>query len=130
MTRRVALGASLGAACGAAWGCMASAAAQTPAPDAWLSRGTAELQVLDKVSAHAATLTLKVGQAADNASLSIAVRACVVRPPSMPADAAAFLDIQDSRPGAPGFHGWMFSNEPALSMFEHPIYDLHLVACR
>ena len=108
----------------------AAAAAQTPSGDQWLPRGTAELQILDKVSAHATTITLRVGQSADNASLSIALRACEVRPPNMPPDSAAFLDIQDSRPGAPGFHGWLFGNEPALSMFEHPIYDIHLVACR
>ena len=107
-----------------------AAAAQAPGGDPWLPRGTAELQILDKVSAHATTLTLRVGQAADNASLSISLRACLVRPPTMAPDSAAFLDINDSRPGAPGFHGWLFSNEPALSMFEHPIYDIHLVACR
>jgi hypothetical protein len=111
-----------------------AAAAQTPGPASspgpdWLPRTTAELQVLDKVSAHATPLTLKVGQAADNASLSITLRACMVRPPDREQDSAAYLDIQDSRPGAPGFHGWMFSNEPSLSMLEHPIYDVRLVSC-
>ena len=107
---------------------VAQAPVAPPSAD-WLPRTTAELQVLDKVSAHATALTLKVGQAADNASLSIALRACMVRPPDKAQDSAAYLDIQDSRPGAPGFHGWMFSNEPSLSMLEHPIYDLHLVSC-
>ncbi len=114
------------------------AVAQTPAkpdapppsaPNTWLPRTTADLQVLDKVNARATPLTLKVGQSADNVSLSITLRACEVRPPDLPQDSAAYLDIKDSRPGAPGFHGWMFSNEPALSMLEHPIYDLHLVGC-
>ena len=98
--------------------------------DAWLSRDTADLLVLDKVTAKATPLTLKVGQAADNASLSIAVRACSVRPPDQVQDAAAFLDIQDSRPGTPGFHGWVLHNEPGLNMLEHPVYDVHLVGCR
>ncbi len=31
--------------------------------------------------------------------------------------------------GAPGFHGWVFANEPALNMLEHPVYDIRLVAC-
>ena len=99
-------------------------------PDSWLPRGTADLQVLDQVNAHASPLTLKIGQSADNASLSIALRACMVRPPDLPADAAAYLDIADSRPGAPGFHGWMFANEPAVAMLEHPIYSVRLVGCR
>ena len=95
----------------------------------WVSRDTADLTVLDKVSAQSVPLTLKVGQRADNVSLSITLRNCVVRPPDMPADSAAYLDIIDSRPGAPGFHGWLFANEPAVSMFEHPIYDIRLVNC-
>jgi hypothetical protein len=104
----------------------------TPAPSTpgnWVPRDTADLLVLDKVSAKSTALTLKVGQAADNASLSISLRACSVRPPDQPQDSAAYLDIKDSRQGAPGFHGWMFSNEPAVNMLEHPVYDLRLVGC-
>ena len=107
-------------------------ASDVPAPSTpgtWLPRDTADLLVLDKVNAKSSGLTLKVGQAADNASLSISLRACDVRPPDQPQDSAAYLDIKDSRPGAPGFHGWMFSNEPAVNMLEHPVYDLRLVGC-
>ncbi len=100
------------------------------APDGWLTRDSADLLVLDKVNAKSGKLTLKVGQAADNASLSIALRACAVRPPDQAQDAAAYLDIKDSRLGAPGFHGWMFANEPGLNMLEHPVYDVKLVGCR
>ena len=106
------------------------AAPAPSAPGGWLPRDAADLLVLDKVSAQSAPLALKVGQAADNASLSIALRACVVRPPDQEPDAAAYLDINDSRPGAPGFHGWMFKNEPGLNMLEHPVYDVRLVGCR
>ena len=99
-------------------------------PGTWVPKDTADLLVLDKVNAKSSGLTLKVGQAADNASLSISLRACNVRPPDQPQDSAAYLDIKDSRAGAPGFHGWIFSNEPAVNMLEHPVYDLRLVACR
>ena len=99
------------------------------APDTWQPRDTAELVILDKVNAKATSLTLKVGQAAENASLSIALRACVTRPPDLPKDAAAYFDIVDSRAGAPGFHGWVLANEPSVSMFQHPIYDVRLAAC-
>ena len=47
----------------------------------------------------------------------------------MPADAAAFLDITDSNPGMPGFHGWMLADEPAVSMLQHPVYDVRLAGC-
>ena len=98
-------------------------------PGTWLQRDTADLLVLDKVNAKSTALTLKVGQAADNASLSITLRACAVRPPDQAQDSTAFLDVRDSRPGAPGFHGWMFANEPSVNMLEHPVYALRLVAC-
>ena len=100
------------------------------APDTWLPRDTADLVILDKVNAKSTPLTLKVGQAADNASMSITLRSCVARPADLPKDSAAFFDIKDSRPGAPGFHGWMLANEPSVSMFQHPIYDVRLVVCR
>ncbi len=100
-----------------------------PLPDSWVPRDTAELRVLDKVSAKSTPLTLRAGQEAENASLSIALRACAARPPDMAQDSAAFLDIRDSHPGVPGFHGWVFSNEPAVSLFEHPIYDVRLLGC-
>jgi hypothetical protein len=112
------------------------AAADAPAPpsgsppDTWLPRTTADIQVLDKVNAQSGTVTLKVGQVAENASLSITLRGCAVRPPDLPQDATAYIDVADSRKGAPGFHGWIFANEPSLSMLEHPIYDLRLLACR
>ncbi len=87
------------------------------------------LQVLDKVNAQTTTLTVKVGQTVAYASLSIAVQACVVRPPDLPQDAAAFLTITDSHPDQPGFTGWMLKSDPSLAMLEHPLYDLRVAAC-
>jgi hypothetical protein len=112
------------------------AATDVPAPasssptDTWLPRTTADIQVLDKVNAQSGTVSLKVGQVAENASLSITLRGCAIRPPDLPQDATAYIDVKDSRKGAPGFHGWIFANEPSLSMLEHPIYDLRLLGCR
>jgi hypothetical protein len=97
---------------------------------AWQPRGTAELRVLDKVSARVTPLSVKVGASAGLGSLTVAVRGCLVRPPDQPADAAAFLEIADSRPGAAGFRGWMFANEPAIAVFEDPIYDVRVIGCR
>jgi hypothetical protein len=85
--------------------------------------------VLDKINAQAITLTVKAGQTATYGSLSIAVQACVVRPPDMPQDAAAFLTITDSHPDQPGFKGWMLKSDPSLSMLEHPLYDVRVIGC-
>jgi hypothetical protein len=96
----------------------------------WLPQGTAELQVLDKVNAQNAMLTVKVGQEAQFGSLSIQVQACGIRPPDQPQDAAAYLTITDSHADAPGFRGWMLANDPSLSMLQHPIYDVRVVGCK
>ncbi len=96
----------------------------------WLPRTTAELRLLDKVTAQPSPLEVKVGQSATFGTLTITLRSCVTRPPDQPADSAAYFAITDTRASGRGFNGWILANTPAVSMFEDPIYDLRLVACR
>jgi hypothetical protein len=98
-------------------------------PNTWISATVAKLVALDKVNAQASELTIKVGQSATFESLTITVKACVVRPPDQPADAAVYLHVTDSHPDSPGFDGWMLENEPAVSMMQHPIYGLRVAGC-
>ncbi|MDR3530552.1 MAG: DUF2155 domain-containing protein [Rhodopila sp.] len=98
-------------------------------PNVWVPAGAVKLQALDKVNAQATALTIKVGQSATFGSLTITAKACVVRPPDQPADAAAYLDVTDSHPDSPGFDGWMLADEPSVSMMQHPIYDLRVTGC-
>jgi hypothetical protein len=100
-----------------------------PPPNIWVPRPVAELVALDKVTARATTLEVRIGKSARFGSLTIAVRMCDIRPPDQPADATAFLDITDSHPGGPVFHGWMLVAEPGLSVLAHPIYDVRLKGC-
>ena len=103
-----------------------------PAPQGgdWLPRGTAVVQTLDKVNAEHGMLIIPVGGTASYGALTISAQSCVVRPPNEPKDSAAYLVIQDSHPGAPGFTGWMFASAPEVSMLEHPIYDVRVLGCR
>jgi hypothetical protein len=98
-------------------------------PNVWLPAGAAKLQALDKVNAQATAMTVKVGQSATFGSLTITVRSCVVRPADQPADAAAYLDVTDSHADSPPFNGWLLWHEPAVSMMEHPIYDIRVAGC-
>ena len=95
-----------------------------------MPRGAAELILLDKLRAQPVTMTVRVGDRAVFGSLTIAVTGCDVRPPDLPANATAFLDITDSRGTAPEFRGWVLSNTPAVSQYQHPVYDLRLAGCR
>lgn len=110
-------------------------AGQPPAPatspqpsDVWVPQGSADLILLDKVNVRRQEMTIKVGQSGTFGSLTIAVRSCVIRPPDQAPDAAAFLDITDSR-GGPGFQGWMIKSDPSLSMLQHPVYDVRVAGC-
>ena len=100
------------------------------APPAWVARGSADLVVLDKVSARTSPLAAAIGKPMTYGSLTIVVGACDVRPPNQPADATAWLDVTDRNPGGPAFHGWILKAEPAASGLEHPLYDLRLAGCR
>jgi len=103
---------------------------QLPAvPNVWIARTATVLQLLDKVNAQSSTMTVKVGQSVGFGSLKVLVRACNVRPPDQPADAAAYLVISDSHKEAPGFSGWMLRSLPSVSMLEHPIYDVRVLGC-
>jgi hypothetical protein len=95
----------------------------------WEQRGAADLRALDKVNDRSANLTIAVGNSASFGHITITVRACVVRQPDQPADAAAQLDVVDDNPDTPAFHGWMFANEPSVSMLQHPVYDIRVAGC-
>ena len=105
--------------------------AQAPSwPNGWEPRGTADIAALDKLSARPTKLAIRVGGSASFRTLTIFVRSCLVRPPDQPADAAAYLDMTDSNPNSPDFHGWMLAGEPALTVFQSPLYDVRLLGCR
>jgi hypothetical protein len=98
-------------------------------PNVWMPAGAAKIQALDKINAQVSDLTIAVGQSATFGSLTITVKACVVRPGDQPADATAYLDVTDSHPDSPGFDGWMLEDEPSVSMMRNPIYDLRVTGC-
>ncbi|HEY4250042.1 MAG TPA: DUF2155 domain-containing protein [Roseomonas sp.] len=103
------------------------------APEAWVPGRVAHLQALDKVTARVTVLDATVGQEARFGTLSIRVAACNKRPADEVPDAAAFMEIADSRAAqgaAVVFRGWMFANAPGVNMLEHPVYDIRVLECR
>ncbi|RVT96772.1 DUF2155 domain-containing protein [Rhodovarius crocodyli] len=99
----------------------------------WVARPTARLQALDKVTARITVVEARVGTPTQFGSLSITVRACNARPADEVPDAAAWLEITDSRAAQgspPAFQGWMFANAPAVNTLEHPVYDIRILECR
>lgn len=95
-------------------------------PDTWINRPKARLLVLNKLSAVTRRLTVPVGGTVRLGRLAVTVRACVVRPPTMPGDAAAFLAISG---GPAPFARWTLRNEPWIGAFQTATYSITLAGC-
>ena len=108
-------------------------AALPAAAQEWVPMRSARLQALDKVTARITILDAAVGRAATYGTLTINLRACNGRAPDEVPDAAAWMEITDSRAAQgspPAFRGWMFANAPGVNMLEHPVYDVRVLECR
>jgi hypothetical protein len=93
----------------------------------------AVLQTLDKVTGRVRTLDAPVEQTVRFGTLDIMVRTCRKRPPEEPPESAAFLEVQDIKPGETPkslFTGWMFASSPGVSALEHPVYDVWVLDCK
>ncbi len=90
------------------------------------------LQGLDKITARVSEITAPVDKTVQFGTLRITVRDCEKIPPEDRPEDAAFLQIDEVRPGEADirrFSGWMFAQSPALSSLEHPVYDVILLDC-
>lgn len=100
----------------------------------FIDREVAVLQALDKITARVSKMTVRVGETAQFGQLLVEVKACRVRPPEEPPEAAAFLEVTDlgrrETRSNQAFYGWMFASSPAVSAMEHPVYDIWLAGCR
>lgn len=95
-------------------------------------KAVAVLRGLDKVTAQTSTIEAPVGDVVTFGTLQIMVRSCDKAPPEDPPEAAAFLQISETKRDEPTevlFSGWMFASSPALSALEHPVYDVIVVDC-
>ena len=91
------------------------------------------LQGLDKITARVSKFEAPVGAPVRFGTLLIRVRDCEKNPPEETPESAAFLEIDEVRPGEANlrvFSGWMFASSPALSALEHPVYDVNVLDCR
>lgn len=116
---------------------MALAAAALLLASAPARAGTvAVLEGLDKTTARVSTFDAPVDQSVQFGTLVITVRACFKHPPEETPESAAFLIIDEVRPGGTTveskrvFSGWMFASSPAVSAMEDPIYDITVLDCK
>ncbi len=104
------------------------------------TRGDAAiLQATDKITAETLRFQARVGAPVRYKDLVVTVRACETSAADEPVkDSIAHLEVVSRPTSVQGreattrlvFRGWMFANSPGLHPFEHPVYDLWLIACR
>ena len=100
----------------------------------WIISQSAELQLLDKITARISTRIVPVGGGVEFGTLELRVHYCAYRPPEEQPENAAFIIIYDNGYGDRKlrralFSGWMFASSPAISGLEHPVYDVTLLSC-
>ena len=103
----------------------------------WIESQTAELQLLDKITARISTKSVSVGGGTEFGTLELRVHYCAYRPPEEPPENVAFIMIFDNgyveekpkKAQKALFSGWMFASSPAISGLEHPVYDVTLLSC-
>ena len=119
---------------------VAAAPEAPPPPPTRPHYATVILQTLDKVTAETLRFEAKVNEPVRYKDLVITVHACETQASDEPyAQTAAHLDVQ-YQPDVLGgrtpqvarqvFRGWMFGDAPGLHPFEHPLYDLWVIACK
>ena len=109
----------------------------------WIESQTAELQLLNKITARISTKSVPVGGGTEFGTLELRVHYCAYRPPEEPPENVAFIMIFDNgyaekkpkeaqkaqKAQKALFSGWMFASSPAISGLEHPVYDVTLLSC-
>ncbi len=103
------------------------------APENPIIPRSAEVRVLNKVTARAQTITIKPGTMETVGRLNIIASHCQRSAENSLPDAAALFEITETVPGQkaakPLFSGWLYQSSPSVTALEHPIYDVTLVAC-
>jgi len=114
-----------------------NAAAKPPEPLKRPRYASAILQAVDKVTAETMRFEAKVGEPVRFKGLVVTVNTCETTASDEDApDSIAHLSVLSQPEGVTtalardAYRGWMFANAPAVHAFQHPVYDLWLIACK
>ena len=99
--------------------------------------GAAILQAVDKVTAETLRFEAKVGEPIRFKGLVVTVNTCETTAADEDApDSIAHMQVLSQPEGMAAvsareaYRGWMYANAAAVHPFQHPVYDLWLIACK
>ena len=92
-----------------------------------------DIKILDKISSKNTLLKLKNGELKKFKDLSIKSLKCKNSEFDDNPEITAYIQVRDltnkNNDEVFVFNGWTFSSSPTLKPFDHPVYDIWLVAC-
>ena len=92
-----------------------------------------EINILDKVSSKSTKLKMKIGVEETFKGLLIKTLKCKNSEFDDAPEIIAYLQVRDKTAKDNNevfiFNGWTFSSSPSLRPFDHPVYDIWLLAC-
>tara|TARA_Y100001970_G_scaffold190409_1_gene231540 strand:+ start:298 stop:705 length:408 start_codon:yes stop_codon:yes gene_type:complete len=92
-----------------------------------------DIKILDKISSKNTLVKLKNGEIKQFNDLLIKSIKCKNSEFDDNPEITAYLQVRDladkNKNEVYVFNDWMFSSSPSLAPFDHPVYDIWLVAC-
>ncbi len=92
-----------------------------------------DIKVLDKISSKNLLIQLKNGDEIRYKDLLIKSMKCTNSQFDDNPEITAYIQVRDldskNKNDVYVFNGWMFSSSPSIKPFDHPVYDIWLVAC-
>ena len=92
-----------------------------------------EIKILDKISSKNNKLILNIGEENEYENLLIKVLKCKNSEFDDNPEVTAYLQVRDltitDNDKVYVFNGWTFSSSPAITPFDHPVYDIWLSKC-
>ena len=92
-----------------------------------------DLKILDKISSKNELINLVNGEELIYKDLAIKSMKCTNSEFDDNPEIKAYIQVRDltkkDNDKVFVFNGWMFSSSPSITPFDHPVYDVWLVAC-
>lgn len=90
----------------------------------------AKIIILNKITAKSVIKNLKINQATTFGNLSIILKKCVQNTDPFNLNNSMLISIDDIKfENKNLFQGWIFSSNPSISTFEHPVYEIIALEC-